>query len=75
MIASPSVSADSTRIQGTSCELPEIGLLRNNGSSAREVLVLYLERPAQKREVALAHTGRFGYSDLKEAAPMEGYVF
>jgi hypothetical protein len=37
--------------------------------------VLYLERPAQKREFALPHAGRFGYSDLKEAAHGEGYVF
>ncbi len=41
----------------------------------REVLVLYLERPAQEREFALPHAGRFGYSDLKEAAPRGGYVF
>ena len=40
-----------------------------------EVLVLYLERPAtQQYAVACSRSGRFGYSDLKEAAPMEGYV-
>jgi hypothetical protein len=39
------------------------------------VLVLYLERPPDNS--AQLHTrraGRFGYSDLKEAAPIEGYV-
>ncbi len=36
----------------------------------REVLVLYLERPAtQQCAVACYWAGRFGYSDLKEAAP------
>jgi hypothetical protein len=37
--------------------------------------VLYLERPATQRcAVACSLEGRFGYSDLKEAAPMEVYV-
>jgi hypothetical protein len=41
----------------------------------REVLVLYLERPAtQLCAVGWSWAGRFGYSDLKEAALMEGYV-
>ena len=39
------------------------------------VLVLYLERPAtQQCAGACSWAGRFGYSDLKEAALMEGYV-
>jgi hypothetical protein len=37
--------------------------------------VLYLERPAQRREFALPHGGRFGYSDLKEAAHGEAMYF
>jgi hypothetical protein len=41
----------------------------------RKVLVLYLERPAtQQCAGACSWAGRFGYSDLKEAALMEGYV-
>jgi hypothetical protein len=39
-----------------------------------EVLVLYLERPTEQRAVGWTSAGRFGYSDLKEAAPMEGYA-
>jgi hypothetical protein len=35
----------------------------------REVLVLYLERPATQQCAAACAQGRFGYSDLKEAAP------
>ena len=42
---------------------------------SRNVLVLYLERPAtQQCAGACSWAGRFGYSDLKEAALMEGYV-
>jgi hypothetical protein len=38
--------------------------------------VLYLERPATQRcAVACSQAGRFGYSDLKEAALTEAYVF
>jgi len=45
------------------------------GHYYQEVLVLYLERPAtQQCAVACSRAGRFGYSDLKEAALMEGYV-
>ena len=41
-------------------------LLRQRGL---QVLVLYLERPAtQQYAVACSRSGRFGYSDLKEAA-------
>ena len=41
----------------------------------RYVLVLYLERPAtQQYAVACSRSGRFGYSDLKEAAHMGVYV-
>jgi len=41
----------------------------------RYVLVLYLERPATQRyAVACSLAGRFGYSDLKEAALTEAYV-
>jgi hypothetical protein len=37
--------------------------------------VLYLERPAtQPCTVRCGQGGRFGYSDLKEAALMEAYV-
>ena len=40
-----------------------------------KVLVLYLERPAMQRCAgACSLAGRFGYSDLKEAAHMEAYV-
>jgi len=45
------------------------------GPMVLQVLVLYLERPAtQQCAVACSRAGRFGYSDLKEAALMEGYV-
>ena len=40
-----------------------------------EVLVLYLERPATRVRSRMVLAGRFGYSDLKEAAHMEAYVF
>jgi hypothetical protein len=40
------------------------------GDYSSKVLVLYLERPAtQQCAVACSLAGRFGYSDLKEAAP------
>ena len=40
-----------------------------------DVLVLYLERPAVQRcAIGCSLVGRFGYSDLKEAAHMEAYV-
>jgi hypothetical protein len=39
------------------------------------VLVLYLERPHARVRVGMRFGGRFGYSDLKEAALMGGYVF
>ncbi len=40
------------------------------------VLVLYLERPAtQGCAVACSLAGRFGYSDLKEAAPLKPMYF
>jgi len=35
------------------------GLLQFLPDYSREVLVLYLERPAQKQAFALPHTGRF----------------
>jgi hypothetical protein len=47
----------------------------SNMRPTRQVLVLYLERPAtQQCAVACSQAGRFGYSDLKEAALMEAYV-
>jgi hypothetical protein len=39
------------------------------------VLVLYLERPPDNSAHLYVLLGRFGYSDLKEAAHMEAYVF
>jgi hypothetical protein len=36
--------------------------------------VLYLKRPTHECAVAVSD-GRFGYSDLKEAAPMEAMYF
>ena len=42
---------------------------------SRQVLVLYLERP--EHNVAYLHAiywGRFGYNDLKEAAPVWSYA-
>ena len=39
-----------------------------------KVLVLYLERPPRNRAQLESLQGRFGYSDLKEAALMEAYV-
>jgi hypothetical protein len=36
--------------------------------------VLYLERPRTTVRSGMLLAGCFGYSDLKEAAPMEGYV-
>jgi hypothetical protein len=45
------------------------------GDYSSKVLVLYLERPAtQQCAVACSLAGRFGYSDLKEAAPTEAYA-
>ena len=38
----------------------------------REVLVLYLKRPKPKTVIRVAGQGRFGYSDLKEAASVRG---
>ena len=44
-------------------------------SCGRFVLVLYLERPGtQQCAVDALAAGRFGYSDLKEAALLEAYV-
>jgi hypothetical protein len=43
-------------------------------SHGREVLVLYLERRRTTVRSGMPLAGCFGYSDLKEAAPMEGYV-
>ena len=45
-------------------------------AARRQVLVLYLERPAaQLWAAARSWVGRFGYNDLKEAALTEAYVF
>ena len=49
--------------------------LRNTAPVLDPTLVLYLERSATRQcAVACSWAGRFGYSDLKEAALMEGYV-
>ncbi len=42
--------------------------------SSLQVLVLYLKCPATHVRRCMVLAGRFRYSDLKEAAPMEAYV-
>jgi hypothetical protein len=46
----------------------------NDQDQSLKVLVLYLERPEHNVSYLHAISGRFGYNDLKEAAPVWGYA-
>ena len=61
---------------GSRCRRTTQKLARNRlvGDYSPQVLVLYLKRPGGTVGSRMILGRRFGYSDLKEAAPRQGHV-